>query len=115
LPSGHSAPYGHPPPLVDPLTGIPYSDKSKLTAGLLQLLLGLLVCVGGVGRLYAGNGAMGGLQVGASALAWISLCCLGWVGVGVILFLAAWIWFIVDGIVMLTGRPVDGHGRPLRP
>jgi hypothetical protein len=26
-----------------------------------------------------------------------------------------WVWFVVDGIIMLAGRPVDGQGRPLRP
>lgn len=101
--------------MIDPLTGLPYSDKSKMTAGLLQLLLGAFLCVGGVGRLYAGNAMLGGFQVAASGVAWISLCCLGWLGVGFIAFFAAWVWFIVDGIVVLAGQPVDGHGRPLRP
>ncbi|HEX4513492.1 MAG TPA: TM2 domain-containing protein, partial [Polyangiaceae bacterium] len=37
------APYG-----VDPMTGMPLSDKSKMTAGLLQIFLGSF----GVGRFY---------------------------------------------------------------
>ena len=28
---------------------------------------------------------------------------------------AIWLWFVIDGIVMLAGRPVDGQGLPLRP
>ena len=43
------APFG-----VDPLTGLPYSDKSKLVAGLLQIFLGGL----GIGRFYLGNVGM---------------------------------------------------------
>ena len=47
------APYG-----VHPITGEPYSDKSKVTAGLLQLLLPFIgIC--GVGRLYAGHAVIG--------------------------------------------------------
>src|SRR4051812_45288131 len=39
------APYG-----LDPRTGIPYSDKQKLVAGLLQILLPF-----GIGRYYIGD------------------------------------------------------------
>jgi len=27
---------------------------------------------------------------------------------------AAWLWFVVDGIVLLAGHPRDGQGRLLR-
>jgi hypothetical protein len=27
---------------------------------------------------------------------------------------AVWLCFVIEGIVMLAGRPVDGQGRPLR-
>lgn len=105
--------YGYPAyPMVDPMTGQPYSDKSKLTAGLLQLLLGLLVAIGGVGRLYAGNTALGATQLVLAIFGWIALFCLPFVGV--VIWLGLWVWFWVDGIVMLAGRPVDGYGRPLR-
>ncbi len=49
-----SAPFG-----VDPVSGLPYSDKSKLAAGLLGIFLGSL----GVGRFYMGNIGMGIAQI----------------------------------------------------
>jgi hypothetical protein len=117
-PAGYAAPasagYGY-----DPTTGQPLSDKSKVVAGLLQIGLAVMVGVGGVGRLYAGNTQLGAIQLGASAVGWISLCC-GIVGNIFVLFLpilvyvGVVIWFVIDGIMMLTGRPVDGQGRLLR-
>ncbi len=50
-----------------------------------------------------------------SILAWIMLACLFWLIVPIFLFLGMWLWVIVDGIVLLAGRPVDGYGRLLRP
>ena len=51
------APYGR-----HPVTGEPYSDKSKATAGLLQILLGFFgIC--GVGRLYIGSVGIGLCQL----------------------------------------------------
>ncbi|WP_432988095.1 TM2 domain-containing protein [Dactylosporangium sp. CA-233914] len=101
----------------DPLTGQPYSDKSKLAAGLLQLLPGLFFAIGGIGRLYAGNIALGVTQLILSfAVGWVAFICgwflfaIPWVVTG-----GLWLWFIIDGIMMLAGRPVDGQGRPLRP
>ncbi|HEY7225286.1 MAG TPA: hypothetical protein VH561_17065 [Micromonosporaceae bacterium] len=101
-------------PAYDPATGAPLSDKSRQTAGLLQLLLGLFLSLGGVGRLYAGNMPIGVTQLVLTAVAWVSF----WCGFGLfpvwIVFLGLWVWFWVDGIVMLVGRPVDGQGRLLR-
>jgi TM2 domain-containing membrane protein YozV len=110
------AAYGYAPGYgVDPLTGQPMSDKSKVTAGLLQLLLGGLLCVGGVGRLYSGNTGLGVAQIVTTVVAWTMACC------GVFLFFVpwfftfgAWVWFVVDGIIMLAGAPRDGQGRLLR-
>lgn len=82
----HPAPYG-----IEPTTGIPYSDRHKAVAGLLQILL---PC--GLGRLYSGQVGIGLAQLVTSFFA-----------VGVL-------WAFVDGIVILAGRPVDQHGRPLR-
>lgn len=101
----------------DPVTGQPYSDKNKLVAGLLQLLPGVLFVLGGIGRLYAGNIALGVTQLVLSVVVgWGAFIC------GFLLFaipwvftFGLWVWFIVDGIMMLAGRPVDGQGRPLRP
>jgi len=82
------APYG-----IDPKSGLPFSDKSKIIAGLLQLLLPL-----GIGRMYAGQTGLGVAQL----LVTVFTC-----GVGAI-------WPFIDGIVMLVTDPRDGNGRPLR-
>lgn len=99
----------------DPFTGQPLSDKSKITAGLLQLVLGFLFTLGGVGRLYAGNTALGAIQIVASVVAWASFWC-GWAIAFLSwpLWIGIWLWFVIDGVVILAGRPVDGQGRLLR-
>jgi hypothetical protein len=81
------APYGR-----DPATGLPYSDRHQVLAGVLQLLLPF-----GIGRFYTGHTGI--------ALAQLLLV---FVGVGVV-------WSFIDGIVLLVGRPTDRYGRPLRP
>ena len=83
-----AAPYG-----VHPVTGVPYSDKSKLVAGLLQLLVPL-----GIGRMYIGDTRTGVIQL----IVTIVTC-----GIGAL-------WPFIDGILMLVGDPVDSSGRPLR-
>lgn len=80
------APYG-----IDPITGMPFSDKSKLVAGLLQIFLGSF----GVGRFYTGHIGLGVAQL-----------LLSWLTCG--------IWPIVDGVLMLMGKVPDAQGRPLR-
>jgi TM2 domain-containing membrane protein YozV len=80
-----NAPYGYDP------YGRPYSDKSKIVAGILQLFLGSF----GVGRFYIGNVGIG--------LAQLFTCG----GLG--------IWALVDGIILLTSNDkTDGQGRILR-
>ena len=90
VPHGYDpqAPYGR-----DPVSGFPYSDRSKVVAGLLQLFLPI-----GIGRLYAGHTGIGVAQ----------LVLTLFFGIGVI-------WAFIDGIVILAGRPTDGNGRPLHP
>lgn len=78
------APYGRNP------QGEPYSDKSKLAAGLLELFLGGF----GVGRFYLGYTGMGLGQL---------FTCGG-----------CGIWALIDAIQMLTGNVRDPQGRPLR-
>ena len=80
-----SAPYGR-----DPVTGEPFSDKSKLVAGLLQLFIGSL----GIGRFYTGH----------TGIAIAQLLTCGGCG----------IWSLIDGIMMLMGNVRDAQGRPLR-
>ena len=80
-----NAPYGYDP------YGRPYSDKSKIVAGILQLTLGTL----GVGRFYIGHVGLG--------LAQLFTCG----GLG--------IWALIDGIMLLTGNnTTDSNGRILR-
>ncbi len=68
------------------------SDKSRILAGLLQLL------IPGVGRMYLGYAAHGSLQFILTPF-----------GCG-----AGWLWSIVDGIIILCGGlKLDGYGRQL--
>ena len=94
--------------------GPPLSEKNKIIAGMLQLVPGFLIGLGGVGRIYAGHRGLGTAQLIVTVLSWVSFWCgflliLPWLITG-----AAWLWFVIDGIVLLAGRPVDEHGRPLR-
>jgi len=82
------APYG-----VHPTTGIPYSDKSKLVAGLLQLLLPL-----GIGRMYAGYTGIGVAQLVVT----IVTCGIGG------------LWPFIDGIIILATDSKDADGYMLR-
>ncbi|WP_406503590.1 TM2 domain-containing protein [Streptomyces sp. NBC_00212] len=80
-----NAPYGYDP------YGRPYSDKSKIIAGVLQLTLGSL----GIGRFYVGSVGVGIAQL---------LTC-GGLGV----------WALIDGIMYLVGDDrTDDRGRILR-
>jgi hypothetical protein len=71
--------------------------------------------LGGVGRLYAGNTTVGAIQLVCSLLGWVSFICgffvffLTWP-----IWIGLWLWFVIDGVMMLAGRPRDGQGRPLR-
>ncbi|WP_221347793.1 TM2 domain-containing protein [Streptomyces beigongshangae] len=80
-----NAPYGYDP------YGRPYSEKSKIVAGILQICLGTF----GVGRFYIGSVGIGVAQL---------LTCGGF-----------GIWALIDGIMLLTGNDAtDSQGRPLR-
>lgn len=86
-----AAPYG-----VHPVTGVPYSDKSKLVAGILQILIGGL----GIGRFYIGDTKIGVWQIVVTVLT----CGFGA------------IWGLIDGIMILVkDDTTDAQGRPLRP
>ncbi|MCL6734150.1 TM2 domain-containing protein [Streptomyces neyagawaensis] len=79
------APFGFDP------QGRPYSDKSKIVAGILQLFLGTL----GIGRFYVGSVGVGVAQL---------LTC-GGLG----------FWSLIDGILFLTSNDrTDSQGRVLR-
>ena len=87
-----AAPYGR-----HPLTGEPLSEKSKVVAGLLQLLG--LVGIVGIGRIYLGYTGLGVAQLVIGLLT----CGIG-----------AVIWGIVDAVLILTDKVRDPAGRPLR-
>lgn len=87
-----TAPYGR-----DPYTGEPLSEKSKVVAGLLQLI-GLFGLVG-FGRIYLGYTGLGVGQLVVGILT----CGIG-----------AVIWGIIDAILIFTGSVRDREGRPLR-
>jgi len=87
-----TAPYGR-----HPLTGEPYSGKSKVIAGLLQLIG--LVGIAGVGRIYLGYTTLGVVQL----IVGLVTCGLG-----------AVIWGIIDAVLILTDRVRDPQGLPLR-
>jgi TM2 domain-containing membrane protein YozV len=110
-PTATPAPYG-----TDPASGLPLSDKSRLVVGLLQLVPGFVGGFGGIGRLYAGHTRLAVAQLVATILAWVSFVC-GFILVFPFFFaFCFWLWFVVDGVVLMTGRPTtDGHGRLLRP
>lgn len=96
------APFGR-----DPITGLPLSDKSATTAGLLQLFLGMF----GVGRFYidATQIAVAQLCVGLFGIVFSLFCFLGFP-----VLLGSIIWAIVDAILIFTGSVKDNHGRKLR-
>lgn len=83
------APYG-----IDPMTGLPFSDKQKLVACLLQLFAGGF----GAGRFYTGHT---GIAIAQIAATWLTC------GFGAL-------WPLIDGIMMAMGNVRDSEGRPLR-
>ncbi|GFG99135.1 TM2 domain-containing protein [Mycobacterium timonense] len=96
------APFGR-----EPVTGLPLSDKSATTAGLLQLFFGLF----GVGRFYLDSTqiAVAQLCLGLFGIVFSLFCFLGFP-----VLLGGIIWAIVDAILMFTGSVKDNHGRKLR-
>jgi TM2 domain-containing membrane protein YozV len=121
-PPGYPTPPGYPQPYYpapgyvvdpqapfgrDPATGVPLSDKSAVTAGLLQLFFGVF----GIGRFYIGTTQIAVLQL-----------CLGLVGiffglfclVGLPVLLGVAVWAVIDAILMFTGSVKDNFGRKLR-
>jgi TM2 domain-containing membrane protein YozV len=104
----YGPPMGYPDPAAPygrhPYTGEPFSDKSKVIAGLLQLL-GLLGVLG-IGRIYVGQNTLGITQLVGGLLISVLTC-----GIGVIV---PAVWGIVDAVLIFTDRVRDAQGRPLR-
>jgi TM2 domain-containing membrane protein YozV len=82
------------PQLIHAATGLPFSDKGRKTAGLLQILLAGFAA----GRFYLGYPKIAVLQILAT---WLTC------GAGIL-------WPIVDGLRILDGRVPDAAGKPLR-
>lgn len=87
------APHG-----VDPRSGRPFSDRRRVVAGLLALLLGCL----GAGRFYTGHVGLGVAQLLLTVLTG------GW------LLPLTVVWGLVEGLVVLSAAPKDRRGLPLR-
>lgn len=94
------APFG-----VHPTLGIPYSDKSKIAAGLLQVFVGTF----GVGRFYTGHV---GLAVAQLATCFVGVWILSWFTCGLSAIVV--FWPLIDGIVLLASNSTDAEGRLLR-
>ncbi|MGV7904022.1 TM2 domain-containing protein, partial [Mycobacterium kansasii] len=90
----------------DPQTGEPYSDKSKLAAGLLQIFLGGW----GIGRFYLGSTSIAVTQLVLTVIGIVTSIIL----IGFVILIGVGIWALVDGIMILTGSVRDPQGRPLR-
>jgi TM2 domain-containing membrane protein YozV len=70
------------------------SDKSKIVAGVLGILLGFF----GAGRFYTGH-----IQIAVLQLI-VSICTLGFGS----------LWGLIDGILILVNGGTDAQGRKLR-
>lgn len=84
----------HPHPFATqtPMTMVPFSTRSRIASGVLNLLFP------GVGRMYLG-------YIGTGLLQLFTTLCFG----------VGYLWSFVDGILMLTGSvKTDGFGKPLR-
>jgi TM2 domain-containing membrane protein YozV len=88
-PQPYQQPYAQPAVYFEPQM----SDKSKVTAGVLQLVFPF-----GVGRFYTGDAGTGVAQL----LVTIFTCGLG----------AIWSW--IDGIILLANGGTDSEGRRLQ-
>jgi TM2 domain-containing membrane protein YozV len=100
------APFG-----VDPRTGRPLSDKSKIVAGLLQILVGGVP----VGRFYIGDVGIGIAQLAVGWGVFFVMLCLGIVLILPLFFTwVGFMWPLIDGIVLLVRGGTDAQGRVLR-
>jgi TM2 domain-containing membrane protein YozV len=87
----------YPSAYMDPAAPFGRHPKSKVVAGLLQLL-GLFGLVG-IGRIYLGYTGLGIAQLVVGLIT----CGIG-----------AVVWGIVDAVLLLTDKVRDPEGRPLR-
>src|ERR1700743_2532131 len=96
------APFGR-----DPATGLPLSDRTATTAGLLQLFFGVF----GLGRFYIDSTQIAIAQLCLGMFGFVfSIFCF----VGFPVLLGSAVWAVVDAIMIFTGSVRDDQGRKLR-
>ncbi len=98
--------------LANPAAACPadVSPKSRLTATLLCSLLGALLFIFGIHRLYLGKTGTGAAMLILAILGWVTW----WIyGLGFLFWAIAGIWQIVDFILIVSGSMTDGDGRKL--
>lgn len=89
------------------LTQEKQGTKSKIAAGILGILCGGW----GVHNFYLGYT---GKAIGQLGL-WLLGIPLLLIGIGIFMMMGAWIWGLVEGIMILTGSiNTDGKGNPLK-
>ncbi len=100
-PSGYPRPgfYGQPAPT-------PGQDSRWLVALLLCIFLGHL----GIHRFYMGHTGTGVAILLLSIIGWLTSC----IGIGFILLGIAWVWTIIDMVLICTNQLRMADGTPLR-
>lgn len=89
------------------LSSVKQGTKSKIVAGILGILLGGW----GVHNFYLGYIGKG---IGQLVL-WLVGLSLAFIGIGFFMMIGAWIWGMVEGVLILTGSiKTDGAGNPLK-
>lgn len=84
----------------------PVNAKSKVAAGILGILLGSF----GVHNFYLGYTSRAVVQLVLTIVG----CILSCIGIGALVVLGIYIWGLVEGIMILTGKiNTDGNGMPL--
>ena len=99
-----SQPYQQPYYQYVPTPPPGYHQKSRMAAGLLAILLGVL----GVHNFYLGFTSRGVVQLVVSLVGGILTCGMA--------TLAVWIWAFIEGVLLLSGsrsRMFDGNGVSL--
>ena len=84
------------------------SPKSRLAATLLCVLPGFFLALAGIHRLYLGKIGTGVTMLVLSILGWLTI----WLyGLGLIFWIPAWIWSLIDFIFAVSGQMRDGKGK----
>jgi len=82
-------------------------DKSKMAAGILGIVVGGF----GVHNFYLGNNGKGVAQLLLTVFGIVLSC----VYIGVFMVMAAYIWGLIEGVMILTGSiDSDAEGKPLK-